>query len=478
MFIGTAIALSVLGSTTPPQIFEEKSIILFQGDSITDGMHGGDMNHVYGHGYACEIASRYQALRPNDLLHFANRGKSGDTSSNLVERWSRDAFPYTVKENGYECAMGLKKGTSLTPDYVSILVGINDYFYYLENLPQKVSCEDYEKNLRRLVIDAKKANPNVKIILCEPFRIPTDSSPEFCRRQDIVAKLAYEFNCAFVPFQKLFSEDLVKLNPNTHYWFWDFFHPTPAAHFKMADFWINSVDSFRNTKRNTALLPRAKLEEDSYDWFKRHEEIVKKQRSLDPQIVFIGDSITHGWDANDSLRGNVKERFEYWFGKYRPLNMGFGWDRIQNVLWRLSHGEMDGTSPRVVVINIGTNNMMPGQKTPFPANTPKEIASGIVEVCRRVREKTSDAKIVLMDVFPRGLKGAADRKYAKDINDELSSAIKKLEDKNLVRLNLWDKYIGDDGEIPKELMFDTLHPTTKGYDIWAQALIPILINEE
>ena len=436
------------------------------------------MNHVYGHGYACEIASRYQAYRPKDRLEFANRGVSGNTSSNLVERWARDAFPYEISENGYEGALGRKKGEKVIPDCVSILVGINDYFHFIRKDPAGVSVEDYEANLRKLIESAKTANPKVRIVLCEPFRIPTDASPEFCSRQDVVAKLAAEFDCAFVPFQKFFAENLLKDNPNSRYWFWDFFHPTPAGHMRMADFWIDSVvRRIHRTVRNTALEPRAKLEDDSYDWYARHERIVNEQAKIDPEIVFIGDSITHGWEANDSLRGDAAACFRKWFGKYRTLNIGFGWDRIQNVLWRLSHGELDGTKPKIVVIHIGTNNMAPGYKRPFPANTAEEIAEGIVEVCRRVREKTPQAKIVLMDVFPRGEKGEHWRSDVEAVNAALGVKVDALADGNLVRINLWDKYVGQDGEMPKELMFDSLHPTARGYDIWGAALQPIIRAE-
>ncbi len=462
----------------PPAVFEPGSVMLFQGDSITDGIHRGDMNHAYGHGYACEIASRYQAYRPKDRLEFANRGVSGNTSSNLVERWARDAFPYEISENGYEGALGRKKGEKVIPDCVSILVGINDYFHFIRKDTTGVSVEDYEANLRKLIADAKMANPKVRIVLCEPFRIPTDASPEFCRRQDVTAKLAAELDCAFVPFQKLFAENLLKENPNPRYWFWDFFHPTPAGHMRMADLWIESVDRrVRRMVRNTAVEPRAKLEDDSYDWYARHERIVKDQAKIDPEIVFIGDSITHGWEANDNLRGDAAACFRKWFGKYRTLNMGFGWDRVQNVLWRLSHGELDGTKPRVVVIHIGTNNAAPGCKRPFPANTADEIAEGIVEVCRRVREKTPSAKIVLMDVFPRGGKDQHWRKEVAAVNAALGPKVDALADGNLVRISLWDEYVGSDGEIPKELMFDTLHPTAKGYDVWGAALQSIIEGE-
>jgi len=459
----------------PPDIFEPGSTVLFQGDSITDGMHGGDMNHVYGHGFACEIASRYQALRPELRLQFANRGKSGNTSSNLVARWSTDAFPYVIAENGYEGALGRKKGDSVVPDYLSVLIGINDYFYARRKMPEAVSAEDYELNLRRLIVASTNANPAVRIVLCEPFRIPTDASPDFSRRQDVVAKLSAEFGCVFVPFQKLFSEDLLRRQANPRYWFWDFFHPTPAGHYAMADFWMETVaKAFAAKVRNTALEPRAKLEDDSYDWYARHESIVNGQAKADPEIVFIGDSITHGWEANDDLRGDARGCFAKWFGAYRTLNMGFGWDRIQNVLWRLSHGEMDGTKPRVVVIHIGTNNTAPGYKRPFPANTAEEIADGIAAVCRRVREKAPQAKIVLMDVFPRGAKDSSWRAAVAQVNAALGDRVRKFGDTNIVRVNLWNEYVGVDGNIPKDLMFDSLHPTAKGYDIWGAALKPIV----
>lgn len=474
VFAGTCAAAAPSGAPVP-EFCPRGSVVLFQGDSLTHGSRHNDMNHVYGHGYMCEIASRYQALRPELKLEFANRGVSGDTSADLLARWSKDAFPYTVAETGYDVAFGRKKGEKVVPDTVSILIGINDYANHLKNTPRAVSREAYEANLRKMIESARSANPAVRIVLCEPFRLPLDPRPEFCRRQDVVARLAAEYGCAFVPFQKLFAEDLVKRVSDPGYWFWDFYHATPAGHYAMADLWIDAVSRhYASTRRNRALEPRAKIEQDSYDWYARHERIVKIQRETDPQIVFIGDSITHGWEADDSLRGNVKARFDKWFGRYRPLNMGFGWDRIQNVLWRLSHGEMDGIDPKAVVILIGTNNTAPGVAEKFPADTADEIAEGIVETCRRVREKAPRAKIVLMDLFPRDTKDSASRKAVIAVNAALPARLAALDDPALVRLSLWDRFVGPDGEIPRDLMFDALHPTAKGYDIWGEALVRML----
>ena len=91
------VSFAVGAVETPPQIFKPGSVILFQGDSITHGGRMGDMNHFLGHGYQAEIAMRYLAYRPNDNLQFGNRGESGHTSSNLVARWHRDAFPYEAR---------------------------------------------------------------------------------------------------------------------------------------------------------------------------------------------------------------------------------------------------------------------------------------------------------------------------------------------------------------------------------------------
>lgn len=226
-----------------PDFCKVGSIILFQGDSITEGLHRGDMNHIYGHGFVWEIASRYQAYRPELKLEFANRGISGNSSSDLLNRWATDAFPFTIDENGYSVAFGRKKGDQVMPDMVSILVGINDYFYISQTKTRGITVEGYEANLRKLIEMSRAANPAVKIVLCEPFRLPVDTSEEFCRRQEVVAKLARELDCIFVPFQKLFTEELLKINPDPGYWIWDFCHATPAAHYLMANFWIETVSS-------------------------------------------------------------------------------------------------------------------------------------------------------------------------------------------------------------------------------------------
>ena len=236
-------AVGFLESTAAelPDVFKPGELILFTGDSITHGGRMNDMNHYLGHGYQAEIAMRYLAYRPDLGLEFANRGVSGDTTSNLVVRWRGDAVPLRRGANGEAGVCGWKSSAvSGMPDVISILVGINDY---LGRGRGHVSSEDYERNLRFMVTNSLAASPKTRIVLCEPFRLPVDSTPDFLARQAAVRKLAEDYNLVFVPFQHLFADILLKECPRSKYWFWDAYHPTYAAHMRMADFWLETVAS-------------------------------------------------------------------------------------------------------------------------------------------------------------------------------------------------------------------------------------------
>ena len=158
------------------------------------------------------------------------------------------------------------------------------------------------------------------------------------------------------------------------------------------------------TPVNTAIVPAGKLEQDFYDWQTRHEAVMATKDKLQPEIVFLGDSITHLWGGEpNETRGNRGAGSMKALCGARPvLNLGFGWDRTQNVLKRIELGELDGIKPKAVVIHIGTNNLA-GTKN-ARENTPAEIAEAIGVIVDRVRGKCPDAKIILMAVFPRGEK--------------------------------------------------------------------------
>lgn len=222
---------------------------------------------------------------------------------------------------------------------------------------------------------------------------------------------------------------------------------------------------------NTAVVPVPKLENDSYDWYARHEAVLKVKDRIDPEIVMIGDSITHFWAGPPEA--HIQHGPQAWkglFGQRRVLNLGFGWDRTQNVLWRLDHGEFDGLHPRYVVINIGTNNF--SATSHARANTPAEVAEGIRAICARISAKSPASRIVVMGVLPRGAKaGDPFRSKILELNKRLAEFGKAP---GVTFLDIGSRFLLPNGELPRRLMSDFCHPTEEGYAIWASALKPLL----
>jgi len=222
---------------------------------------------------------------------------------------------------------------------------------------------------------------------------------------------------------------------------------------------------------NTAIVPVSKLEIDGYDWFARHEAVLETKKTLNPEIVLIGDSITHFWSGEPIAK--IRNGVEAWklaFGGKRVLNMGFGWDRTQNVLWRIEHGEFDGLHPRFIILNIGTNNFTTTKNA--KENTPAQVAEAIGVICDRLRAKSPKSAIIVMGVFPRGQK--ADNPYRAKIS-ALNALLKPWAAKaDVAFVDIGVKMLDADGSIPRDIMRDFCHPSEKGYAIWAEAVKPLI----
>lgn len=225
---------------------------------------------------------------------------------------------------------------------------------------------------------------------------------------------------------------------------------------------------------NPAVVPASKLENDFYNWEERHAAILKIKMEVNPEIVMMGDSITHLWGGlpEEKKGGRGKEAWAKLFGERRVLNCGFGWDRTQNALWRIDHGELDGISPQYIVVNIGTNNLANTKNC--RACTPEEIAEGIAAVAKRCRAKCPSAEIIVMGVFPRG-KLPTDPNRAKVAAINLA-AVKALGGipHGVVFLDIGAQFLEPDGTISPKIMPDALHPSNDGYTIWAEQLKPLL----
>lgn len=227
------------------------------------------------------------------------------------------------------------------------------------------------------------------------------------------------------------------------------------------------------TSVNTAVIPMGKLERDRYGWEERHEAVMKIKAEINPEIVLIGDSITHFWGGQPDggkLGNRGTETWVALFGKRPTLNLGFGWDRTQNVLKRIDLGELDGLKPKAIVIHIGTNNL--AQTDNCRANTPAEIAQGIEAIIDQALAKCPGAKIILMGIFPRGQKPEDPKRVVlKEINSLLVPLARKP---SVTLLDITEKWLETDGTISIENMPDFLHPNQKGYAVWAEALKTVL----
>jgi lysophospholipase L1-like esterase len=215
-----------------------------------------------------------------------------------------------------------------------------------------------------------------------------------------------------------------------------------------------------------AIQPSPREEE----WWKTRQAAIDAQvQKGNVDLLLLGDSITHSWEALPVL-------WKKYFGPWNTINAGFGGDQTQQVLWRVSNGNLNSIQPKAVVIMIGTNNS--GGNT----YTAEDIADGIAAIVCRLRTELPHTKILLLAIFPRGsekqmgdktMDATYNPQWAK--NDKASQLASKLADgKNVFYLNINKAFLNDKGVLTRAIMPDLLHLSEKGYEIWGEAMMPTL----
>ncbi len=204
---------------------------------------------------------------------------------------------------------------------------------------------------------------------------------------------------------------------------------------------------------NTAILPSL-----TPQFQAKHQANLEVAKQGGAEVLFMGDSITDFWrNAEGPFAG--KPVLDKHFGQWNVANFGIAGDTTQGVLYRLQNGEGRGFSPRAVMLMIGTNNTL--------RNTAAEIAEGIGAIVLELQKDFPQAKILLLGVFPRGRPNDPVRATITEIN----RTIAKLDDgKRVHYLDIGAQFVAPDGTIPADVMSDLLHPSAKGYEIWAQAV--------
>ena len=192
---------------------------------------------------------------------------------------------------------------------------------------------------------------------------------------------------------------------------------------------------------------------------RRHAEFLDVAKAGNIDLLFVGDSITDWWRS----RGRA-----VWDRTWAPLNaanFGIAGERVEQLLWRMQNGELEGFKAKVIVLMIGTNNLRM-----TPAN--QDIADGIAFLCAEILKRQPQAKLLLLGIFPRDpAPGTPNRERIKAINAQLA----RLEDRRtLFYMDIGEKFLAADGTISPDVMYDGLHPAERGYEIWADAILPIV----
>jgi len=198
-----------------------------------------------------------------------------------------------------------------------------------------------------------------------------------------------------------------------------------------------------------------------------HEQLVAKAKQGGIDVYFEGDSITRRWGCTDAMWAPMLENWKKNFYGWNAADFGWGADGIQNILWRMQNGELEGVHPKVIVLLAGTNNVgnRPGGKKKVD-----DIVAGIQAIIDTAHRLAPEAKIILTGIFPRNDNIAV----VPEIN-QINEQISHLADgKSIYYVNINDKLADANGKLYEGMTVDRLHPTVKGYQLWADALKPIL----
>jgi len=199
-----------------------------------------------------------------------------------------------------------------------------------------------------------------------------------------------------------------------------------------------------------------------------HAQLLEKAKQGRIDVYFEGDSITRRWGATDypELLANWNQNFFGW----NAADFGWGADTIQNILWRLENGELDGVNPKIIVLLAGTNNV--GNTVPAGGDEAKvaDITKGLKAVLDTLRAKAPDATIIATAIFPRN-----DNIAVMPTIDKINRNLAKLADGKKIRyLDVNARLADSDGKLFDGMMNpDKLHPAIPGYQVWADALQPL-----
>ncbi|MGN6801058.1 MAG: SGNH/GDSL hydrolase family protein [Ginsengibacter sp.] len=361
--------------------------------------------------------------------------------------------------------LGFAGGQRLSKKIIDLLTGIDAQIYVITCPSEGAysSPQEAKEDLVAVVQQVKEKKPEIPLLLVAPNGNIDDYLNIQHHYEDslsnAIAENAYDaLKAKGVNDIYLLDNNSIKLNINS------LADSTDLNDIGMQQY-ANAVEKIirkvldEPTGTASTTHPRTqKRDANLYNWEIRHRYILNRVKQQQPKVIFIGNSITHYWGGLP--HGPIKSAWDApnpFFDSLDAEDLGYGWDRIENVLWRIYHGELDGYKARQAVLLIGTNNL--------DVNTNAEILEGLKFVVNAIKMHQPGCKILMLGLTPR-------RGYEKRIA-ELNQGVAKLA--GLMNVNYADAgglFLKPDGKIDESLFSDGLHPTAKGYKMLENFLRP------
>lgn len=220
------------------------------------------------------------------------------------------------------------------------------------------------------------------------------------------------------------------------------------------------VNDSTSVSSGPAIIPQPRVEE---WWFTRHAEKIGLMSKGEFDLLMLGDSITHNFESVG------KEVWKKYFEPRKSINLGFGGDRTNHLLWRIEHLPVLKKAPKGAVILIGTNNICWGSDKPIQA------AHGVKVIAKKLNEIYPDTEILVLGLLPRRREMShPHRKQIVELNSYLPKLLKDIP--NVKYLDIGEHFLDDKGHLSKEMMPDTTHPSEKGHEVWAKAIESELVR--
>ncbi|WP_235298614.1 SGNH/GDSL hydrolase family protein [Portibacter marinus] len=360
--------------------------------------------------------------------------------------------------------LGFSGNGQLSPAILNLMTEIDAKIYILDCLPnlgwwhwERVGLKD-SIDLKNLVIKAVKilhdSKPEVPILLVEHAGY-TEGQISSSRKEDyeVLNRMQKE---AFIELRHKGLKHLYYLTREeiglSQDAMTDGTHPTDLGMYQYATAYERKVREILHEQEgvsSTSKPVRQYREPGNYDWEKRHLEIIAMNKSEPPQQVFLANSIVHFWGGEPEAK--IAREAETWNKHFTPSglrNMAFGWDRIENVRWRVHHGALDGFEAEKVLVMIGTNNLH--------LNNDQEIIEGLEYLLRDITVRQPEAELILMGLLPR--RGYVDR--IRLLNFKIAQLAANL---NLVYKDVGHVFLSPDQSLNETLFSDGLHPNREGY---------------